>query len=307
MRLALCLIVKDEINRIGACLDPVAALFDDIVVIDTGSTDGTPQLLRERFGIDAIPGVLREDQCFSKCEERNRGFELARADWVVALDADEAIGPDAVRRLRAAAHAGDADGFFGAWINHFEGEPAFEDYKLFAFRKGFRKRGLVHDNVQTDLRERGARARWLEGLTVDHHPETAKLPHKLELYRWRLERAIGMEPHWLRYHWFLGYMDYQAHRWDASDALLAQVTEGAPGLFPVECLNSYMVRIDIAARRGRRQAALELCDAALAFHEQVSDDFEVPINFRLLPWLREARARAEDDDLDAIRAYRFAR
>ncbi len=48
MRIGLCMIVKDEANRIAGALDGVIDLFDQVTVIDTGSTDGTLDILRER-------------------------------------------------------------------------------------------------------------------------------------------------------------------------------------------------------------------------------------------------------------------
>ena len=148
MAIALCMVVKDEANRIDTCLDAALGAVDEVVIFDTGSTDGTPERLARRYGIRAIPGNLCESRCYTKSDLRNRGYELAKADWILSLDADERIDAAALHQFRGLQHAPDISGYFGAWTNHLAGASDFEDYKLFLFRRGFRKRGLVHENAQ---------------------------------------------------------------------------------------------------------------------------------------------------------------
>ena len=307
MKLALCMVVKDEMHRIEDCLLSVLPLVDSAIIVDTGSTDGTQQFIRERFGIEVLAGALDPERCYTLSDHRNRAYELSGADWVLSIDADERIEPEAIESFRAMRVPDEVKGFFGRWTNHFEGLPVFEDYKLFLARSRMRKRGLVHENFQSHIRQVGGTALWLEGLQVHHYPELAKLAYKADFYRGRLERAIRMEPDWLRYRWFLGYMDYQEQRWDEADANFARVTDARPPLFPVETLNSWMVRIDMAARRGDAAAAARMVRDALDFHAGVRDDFEVRVNFRIGPWLEEAARRLAAGDSQAVRAYRFAR
>lgn len=307
MAIALCMVVKDEANRIEACLDAALGAVDEVVIFDTGSTDGTPERILKRYGIKTFHGTLDESRCYAKSGLRNRGYELAKADWILSLDADECIEVVALHQFRAVRHSPGVSGYFGAWTNHVAGAAGFEDYKLFLFRRGFRKRGLVHENAQIDLRERGARAEWLDGLVVHHHPEAAKHPAKETLYRWRLRCAMAKEPHWTRYAWFYGYMCFQSGDFDQAERHLRACAGTEAPLFPVERLNSFMVLAELYARRSEREAALAALDAALALHERVADDFEVRINFRLAPWLREARDACARGALESVRAYRFAR
>lgn len=307
MPLALCMVVKDEINRISGCLEPIIDLLDEILIIDTGSGDGTPELLKRRFGITPLTGRLEEARCYCLSDLRNRAFNQVASPWILTLDADERIAPEALHRFRSMSHAPDVGGYFGRWTNHLEGAPPFEDYKLFLFRKGLRKRGLVHENVQIDIRERGQRALWLDGLEVAHFPESVKLADKNRLYRGRLENALRLEPDWHRYRWFLGYVDFQAGDLETAAAHLTVAAFSASPLFPVECLNSRMVLADIHARRGEREALGALLADTRRYFAHVADDFEVAINFRFAPWLARAGEAFDADDLESIRAYRFAR
>ena len=301
------MVVKDEIHRLSDCLEPLLAHIDDVVIIDTGSSDGTPEMLQQRFGITPLSRQLPAGRGLGICDVRNEAFAKCRADWILSIDADERIHPAAMQVARDAIGQDAPSGFFGVWLNHFEGEPDFEDYKLFLFRKGLTKRGLVHENVQVDLRDKGLGASWLPGLQVRHYPETQKLAAKGLRYRKCLEQAVAQEPGWLRYHWFLGYMDYQSGDWDAATRLFSVVVEAQPLRFPVECLNSYMMLAEMAARARNRDRTLGLLNEALAFHGRVADDFEVAVNFRLLPWLHSAREAAARGQLEEISAYRFAR
>ena len=68
MRIGLCMIVKDEANRIAGALDGVIDLFDQVTVIDTGSTDGTLDILRQRYGVEPLTSRLDEGDCFCKSD-----------------------------------------------------------------------------------------------------------------------------------------------------------------------------------------------------------------------------------------------
>lgn len=85
----LCMIVKDEESTLGRCLESVKDLFDEIIVVDTGSQDKTQELAR-RF-TDKVFHFLWTDN-FS--EARNYAFSRASTDYAVWLDADDVIPPE---------------------------------------------------------------------------------------------------------------------------------------------------------------------------------------------------------------------
>lgn len=102
--LSLCLIVRDEEKFLPDCLASVEGLVDQIVVVDTGSTDSTAALARAA-GALVIESPWQED--FSQA--RNVSLEAATGDFVLILDADERLGPGAAEALRAAVNAGSVD------------------------------------------------------------------------------------------------------------------------------------------------------------------------------------------------------
>ncbi len=95
-RLSLCMITKDEEELLPGCLESIRGLVDEIVIIDTGSTDRTVKIA-ESFGARVIRHPWKED--FS--EARNRSIEEANGEWILVLDADERIerkDHDTIRR-----------------------------------------------------------------------------------------------------------------------------------------------------------------------------------------------------------------
>jgi len=299
--------LRNEADILARCLDSVLPYVDEALIADTGSTDGTRELLVERYGIKPLERKLEAAKFYSVTEVRNSLYNIARTDWLLYVDADEILTGESGPRLAAATRQAPSaiGGFFGTWSTQFEGEEAFEDYKLFAFRKHYRKRGLAHANVQLDIRQHGGRAAWLDGLDVAHRPKSRQFREKRELYRWRLGKVLDAEPGWFRHNWFSGYMEFQDGDYEKALILFEPLIASRSQFFPVEGLNARMVAIDALIRLGRiKEAGTALAEAG-AFFTAVKDDFEVAINFRIAPWLERAQKAYEEGDLAAIKAYRF--
>lgn len=100
-----CMIVKNEEAFLARCLDSIKGHVDEIIIVDTGSTDGTVEIAGKYT--DRVYFHPWEDS-FSKA--RNQSISYARKDWIFIIDADEEVLPGNGPLLRrAAANAGDAD------------------------------------------------------------------------------------------------------------------------------------------------------------------------------------------------------
>jgi len=86
--LSLCMIARDEEQTIGRALDSVKGIVDEMIVVDTGSLDGTRKIVKE-YGGRVVESEWRDD--FSAA--RNEALREAKGDYVLFLDADEYVDP----------------------------------------------------------------------------------------------------------------------------------------------------------------------------------------------------------------------
>ena len=93
--LSLSMIVRDEAERLAACLRSVQGFVDEMVVVDTGSSDDTVAIAE---GLGAT--VLRIDWPGDFAPARNQALQWVSGDWVLVLDADEQLRPEAREPLR---------------------------------------------------------------------------------------------------------------------------------------------------------------------------------------------------------------
>ena len=87
---ALSMIVKNAARDLPDCLASVKGVVNEMVIADTGSTDGTAEIARNA-GAKVISVPWEDD--FSKA--RNAPLAMVTADWVLSLDADERLDPGA--------------------------------------------------------------------------------------------------------------------------------------------------------------------------------------------------------------------
>jgi tetratricopeptide (TPR) repeat protein len=101
LRLSLCMIVKNEAAMLPGCLASVRGVVDEIVVIDTGSTDNTCDIAR-----GAGARVSSFDWCDDFAAARNESIAHATGNFILVLDADERLAFTAAAELRRAMGRG---------------------------------------------------------------------------------------------------------------------------------------------------------------------------------------------------------
>ena len=102
MRLSMTLIVRDEEENLGRCIDSFIDDVDELVVVDTGSTDETMRVAREHAGAKLVEGTFEWVDDFAAA--RNHADSLATGDWLSWCDADDEIhGLDRLRKLAETA------------------------------------------------------------------------------------------------------------------------------------------------------------------------------------------------------------
>lgn len=104
MSISLCMIVKDEERCLARCLESVRGLVDQLVLVDTGSSDRTVEIAR---GWNGPLVIARHEWTDDFAAARNFALQYATGDWVLILDADEWLAPgaaDEILRLTAQNH-----------------------------------------------------------------------------------------------------------------------------------------------------------------------------------------------------------
>lgn len=147
--LGLCMIVKNEAHVIERALDSAKGLIDYVLIEDTGSEDGTQDVIRQWLDRNNLPGQVIDEPWQSFAYNRTHALEAMRrvkhVDYVLVFDADDTIRWDgkaeAVKRRLLTA-----DSFT---IDIHQNDLLYRRYQICSNRKAFIFRGVVHEFMHT--------------------------------------------------------------------------------------------------------------------------------------------------------------
>lgn len=191
--LSAVLIVRDEEPRLADCLASLAGIADEIVVVDTGSTDASVEIACAHGA-----QVLHHPWAGSFAESRNVGLAQARGAWILSIDADERVRPLAreclVARLEHAPEVA-----LRVLLRPFARATPYLAHRLWRNDDRIRFRGVMHERVVEAIHlvasDDGRPIGDWPGLTLDHvgyeGSQTVKHLRNLPL----LERQLRLEPH----------------------------------------------------------------------------------------------------------------
>ena len=165
--LSLCMIVKDEERNLARCLDSVRGLAGEIVIVDTGSADATPQIAAS-CGAKVIPFDFT---VIDFAAARNRAIANARGRWILMLDADETLDPASAHEVESLVALDENAGYFLERHNHAsDSETSITDYvvRLFPNRPDYRYRGRVHETIDASILAGGGRLH-KTGIRIEHN------------------------------------------------------------------------------------------------------------------------------------------
>lgn len=186
MTVVLSMIVRDEAETLQHSLSTLLPLIDSWVILDTGSTDDTPDVINET--LKDIPGELHRVEWTNFGEARTMALALAdgKADWALMVDAEwyADIHPGLRDWL-----ADDPDPTVAAWLVEIaEANTRWRRPLLTRADRHWTYHGPVHEVLDTSERH----LRELTGLTLHHRPSKSD-PGKFERYIALLEpdAALG--------------------------------------------------------------------------------------------------------------------
>ncbi|MGA2925405.1 MAG: glycosyltransferase, partial [Solirubrobacteraceae bacterium] len=145
------MIVRDEQETLPRCLEAIAPVVDEIIVVDTGSRDATIEIARS-FGAR----VIEHEWTDSFADARNISFDAATGDWLMFLDADEVLVSEDAERLRALTGHTWREAFYLVETNYVgetgDGFAAVDNMlRVFRNRPQYRFEGRVHEQISHNL------------------------------------------------------------------------------------------------------------------------------------------------------------
>ncbi|GBC92133.1 SPBc2 prophage-derived glycosyltransferase SunS [bacterium HR15] len=167
-RITLCIVARNEAEFLPECLDSVQGVVDEIILVDTGSTDATPEIAL-RYGAKVLSCEWTED--FSV--PRNLALQHATGDWILVLDADERLHP----RSRAIIREGARHPQFAAYyieivniLDKHNPQDAFIHRAIRMFRRlpYARWEGRVHEQILPSLLAHGGKPATLRNAQIIH-------------------------------------------------------------------------------------------------------------------------------------------
>jgi len=151
--LSLCMIVKNEAENLERCLETARPHVEEIVIVDTGSTDGT-QAIARRYA-DVFDQIEWPDS-FSKA--RNHSFDLSSGDYNIWLDGDDCMpDPKDWQKVRAVLDEKKVAGVFLLQADSLPGQQVIERTvnpmcRVVLNRPEIRFQGKVHNQIDADLK-----------------------------------------------------------------------------------------------------------------------------------------------------------
>jgi glycosyltransferase involved in cell wall biosynthesis/Flp pilus assembly protein TadD len=143
--LSLCMIVKNEEELLAKCLESVKEQVDEIVIVDTGSTDRTVEIATS-YGAKVYSHSWEGD--FSK--HRNQSIGYATKEWILILDADEVVDKESAGYLREVLKEKKADSLYlivRSTYDRGRGEAVHNSIRLFRNNGKIRYEGRVHNAI----------------------------------------------------------------------------------------------------------------------------------------------------------------
>ena len=263
------MIVRDEEKNLPHCLESVRGLFDEIILLDTGSRDRTIEIARS-FGARVFDFVWVDDFAAA----RNAALARARGDYALWLDADDVIEPperakleDLLGRLRVSAkpHAYVVRCACDPGPNGEGGDTIVDHIRLFPVIEGVRWTYRVHEQILPALKRAGVPVEWTK-ITVRHtgYADRALRARKLDRDSRILREELAERPDDPFTLFNLGSIAIERTRWnEALGYLQRSLARSAPTDSITRKLFALIARAH--QMRGDFPAAIKTCSEGLSF------------------------------------------
>ncbi len=221
--LGAAIIVKNAEFSILRALSSLEGFVQQIVVVDTGSTDQTPQICT-RVGVELH--FLQWTDNFS--EARNYALERMRTDWIIQVDADEELDGDSLSNISHLFNNPNTGGLHTQIWNVLDGGIESEHRYTRIFRRNpkIRYEGAIHEQIAGSIRLSGFEI--IDSpVVIRHFGYSEHSPEKIERNTTLLHKELTDNPNdnWLRYH--LGLTEFAAGNHHEAESLLETIVNSS--------------------------------------------------------------------------------
>lgn len=197
--LSICMIVKNEAENIEKCLNSIIGVADEIIIVDTGSTDETKNIIKRfNFKTRLIESNWINDFSYS----RNISISVAQYEWIMWMDADDILPYESANIINQLKRL-PADRIFRFNIHNMNvadysivEKEKFLQPRMFPRNEKLKFKGILHESIVFTAKETGIPETYLSGVTIEHHgySNREKLYEKLKRNLRLMLIAFGFPP-----------------------------------------------------------------------------------------------------------------
>jgi tetratricopeptide (TPR) repeat protein len=224
--ISICMIVRNEEEHLGACLESVLPIADEIIVVDTGSMDNTVEIAR-RYGAQVRFFPWVDDFAAA----RNESIRDAKGDWILWMDADDRLPPESATAIRQLVARPLADVYTFIVVSDVQrrgSKAASRHTRLFRNGLGLHFVNRIHERLEAPPGSEPIRLAHtdivVQHVGYDASPEVLRT--KAIRNRGILLQCLAEEPGNLFWHYHLGVCSYMLGEMEEAARYLERVVEG---------------------------------------------------------------------------------
>ena len=190
MGIALVILTWNCADVLRTAIDSVEKVVDEVVAVDSSSTDGTLDILREygekyKYAVEVYTKALKG----SWSGLRNFGIEKSTNEWILILDSDEYLTGETIEMIPELVRSSEADCYIFRRLNYLDGVlQEAKDYHFRLFKRHCRYEGVIHEQLVGFNK-----SKVIEGAVVMHKKTRVRQKEQDERYLEFNRRKEGKE------------------------------------------------------------------------------------------------------------------
>jgi len=266
--ISLCMIVKNEQDNLERCLKSVKDVVDEIVIVDTGSTDKSIEIA-QKYKSKIIYTIWHND--FS--DARNLALDQASGKWILHLDADEELHDSSINQIRPKLERSKADGIGVILRNHQPKDdliPFLDEsqVRIFLNKTNYRFRNKVHEQIVPAIAENAGKFEESD-IIINHYGYQANNEQRVQRNLNMLKDELQESPQDAYLLFKMGETYKALKQWDKAAEFLTKAISNPQGNITNEIKEIIYLRLgQIELAKDNHKAAQEYASACLRFNGQ---------------------------------------